>query len=37
MVFDFRTFMGALGGDVSPFEAFDVTNVAGGETSSYRY
>lgn len=37
MVFDFRTFMGALGGDVSPFERIDVTNVAPGDTTSYRY
>jgi ABC-type Zn uptake system ZnuABC Zn-binding protein ZnuA len=37
MTFDFRTFMGALGGDTSPFDGFDVTNVAGGETATYRY
>lgn len=37
MAFDFRTFMGALGGDPTPFDAFDVTNVAGGETAVYRY
>lgn len=37
MVFDFRTFMGALGGDVSAFEGFDVTNVYEGDTTSYRY
>ena len=36
MVFDFRTFMGALGGDVAPFESFDVSNVAGGATADYR-
>jgi len=37
MVFDFRTFMGALGGDISPFDGFDVTNIAGEETATYRY
>lgn len=37
MVFDFRTFMGALGGDVAPFDRIDVTNVAPGDTTSYRY
>lgn len=37
MVFDFRTFMGALGGDVGPLERIDVTNVAPGDTTSYRY
>jgi len=37
MVFDFRTFMGALGGDISAFEGFDVTNIAGEETATYRY
>ena len=36
MVFDVRTFMGALGGDVSPFEGFDTTNVAGNATAHYR-
>jgi len=36
MVSDFVTFMGALGGDTSPFDGFDVTNVAGGETATYR-
>ncbi|HEX6844233.1 MAG TPA: metal ABC transporter substrate-binding protein [Actinomycetota bacterium] len=36
MVFDFRTFMGALGGDVTPFGALDVTNIAGEETATYR-
>jgi ABC-type Zn uptake system ZnuABC Zn-binding protein ZnuA len=30
MVFDYRTFMGALGGDVSPFEAIDTGNVTEG-------
>jgi ABC-type Zn uptake system ZnuABC Zn-binding protein ZnuA len=37
MVFDFRTFMGALGGDVSPFEDFDVSNVVETDTARYRY
>ncbi|MGH2573863.1 MAG: metal ABC transporter substrate-binding protein [Actinomycetota bacterium] len=37
MVFDFRTFMGALGGDISPFDGFDVTNIAGEEAATYRY
>ena len=37
MVFDFRTFMGALGGDVSMFDKLDVTNVAGEATADYRY
>ena len=37
MVFDFQTFMGALGGDVTPFESFDLTNVAAGDTANYRY
>ncbi|HSJ52010.1 MAG TPA: metal ABC transporter substrate-binding protein [Actinomycetota bacterium] len=36
MVFDFRTFMGALGGDVSPFEGFDVSNLQPGDTVEYR-
>jgi ABC-type Zn uptake system ZnuABC Zn-binding protein ZnuA len=36
MVFDFRTFMGALGGDVSAFEDLDVTNVQPGDTVDYR-
>ena len=36
MVFDFRTFMGALGGDVSAFDAIDVTNIAPGTTTTYR-
>jgi ABC-type Zn uptake system ZnuABC Zn-binding protein ZnuA len=30
MVYDFRTFMGALGGDVSPFADLDTSNVAAG-------
>jgi ABC-type Zn uptake system ZnuABC Zn-binding protein ZnuA len=37
MLFDFRTFMGALGGDVSPFDGFDTSNVAGNATAHYRY
>lgn len=37
MAFDFRTFMGALGGDVTPFDAMDVSNIAGEATASYRY
>lgn len=36
MVFDFRTFMGALGGDPSAFDGFDVTNVQPGDTTEYR-
>lgn len=36
MVFDFRTFMGALGGDVAPFDGFDTSNVAGGGCADYR-
>lgn len=35
MVFDFRTFMRALGGDVSPFDDVDVSNIAGEESASY--
>jgi ABC-type Zn uptake system ZnuABC Zn-binding protein ZnuA len=37
MVFDFRTFMGALGGDVQPFRGFDTSNIAGNSTAHYRY
>jgi ABC-type Zn uptake system ZnuABC Zn-binding protein ZnuA len=37
MVFDFRTFMGALGGDISPFDGFDTSNVARNATAHYRY
>ena len=37
MSMDFVTFMGALGGDTSPFETFDVTNLQGGDTANYRY
>jgi len=36
MVFDFRTFMGALGGDVIAFANLDVTNVQPGDTVEYR-
>jgi ABC-type Zn uptake system ZnuABC Zn-binding protein ZnuA len=36
MVFDFTTFMGALGGDVTPFENFDVANLLPGDTVDYR-
>jgi ABC-type Zn uptake system ZnuABC Zn-binding protein ZnuA len=35
MVFDFRTFMEALGGDASAFDGFDVTNVQPGTTVEY--
>jgi ABC-type Zn uptake system ZnuABC Zn-binding protein ZnuA len=35
MVYDYRTFMGALGGDVSAFEGFDTSNVSGGD-AEYR-
>jgi ABC-type Zn uptake system ZnuABC Zn-binding protein ZnuA len=35
MVFDFKTFMGALGGDVTPFDSFDVQNLQPGDTSTY--
>ncbi|MGH2554113.1 MAG: metal ABC transporter substrate-binding protein [Actinomycetota bacterium] len=37
MVFDFRTFMGALGGDIQPFQGFDTSNIAGDRTAHYRY
>jgi len=37
MVFDFKTFMGALGGDTKSFDAIDVTNLAGNKTAHYRY
>jgi ABC-type Zn uptake system ZnuABC Zn-binding protein ZnuA len=36
MVFDYRTFMGALGGDASAFDRFDVRNVAGEGCADYR-
>jgi ABC-type Zn uptake system ZnuABC Zn-binding protein ZnuA len=35
MVFDYHTFMGALGGDVSAFEGFDTSNVGAG-SAEYR-
>jgi ABC-type Zn uptake system ZnuABC Zn-binding protein ZnuA len=37
MVFDFTTFMGALGGDPSAFDSLDVTNLGGEDSASYRY
>jgi ABC-type Zn uptake system ZnuABC Zn-binding protein ZnuA len=36
MVFDFRTFMGALGGDTGAFDAIDVINLQPGDTVEYR-
>lgn len=36
MVFDFRTFMAALGGDVSAFEQLDVSNLQPADTVEYR-
>lgn len=36
MVFNFRTFMGALGGDASAFDEVDVTNLEGGDAATYR-
>ncbi len=35
MVFDYTTFMGALGGDTSPFERLDVSNLHEGN-AEYR-
>jgi len=35
MAFDFRTFMGALGGDVSAFDDFNVENIEPGTTVDY--
>jgi ABC-type Zn uptake system ZnuABC Zn-binding protein ZnuA len=35
MAFDFRTFMGALGGDTSAFDGFDVRNIEPGTTVDY--
>lgn len=35
MAFDFRTFMGALGGDASGFDGFDVENIEPGTTVDY--
>ena len=37
MVFDFTTFMGALGGDTAGFDDIDLTNVSSGDTANYRY
>ena len=37
MVFDFETFMGALGGDATPFASFDVENLQSGDDVEYRY
>ncbi|MGH2539786.1 MAG: metal ABC transporter substrate-binding protein [Actinomycetota bacterium] len=37
MVLDFETFMGALGGEVSPFDSIDTTNLQGGDDVEYRY
>jgi ABC-type Zn uptake system ZnuABC Zn-binding protein ZnuA len=37
MLFDFRTFMGALGGDVAGFDGLDVSNLTSGDTAHYRY
>jgi ABC-type Zn uptake system ZnuABC Zn-binding protein ZnuA len=37
MVFDFTTFMGALGGDPSAFEAFDTSNLEVPGEATYRY
>jgi manganese/iron transport system substrate-binding protein len=37
MTADFISFMGALGGDVTPFQRFDVTNLQPGDTVTYRY
>lgn len=36
MVFDYETFMGALGGDVAPFKSLDVANLQQGHVE-YRY
>lgn len=35
MVFDFRTFMGALGGDIAPFDGFDTSDVTPTATAVY--
>jgi ABC-type Zn uptake system ZnuABC Zn-binding protein ZnuA len=37
IVFDLRTFMGALGGDVAPFDGLDVSNLVEGTDVEYRY
>jgi ABC-type Zn uptake system ZnuABC Zn-binding protein ZnuA len=36
MVFDYKTFISALGGDASAFDGFDTSNVAGEGSASYR-
>jgi ABC-type Zn uptake system ZnuABC Zn-binding protein ZnuA len=36
MVSDFRTFMGALGGDITPFDDIDLSNIQPGTTTGYR-
>lgn len=36
MVFDFRTFMGALGGDAGAFDGFQIENLTPGTTTTYR-
>jgi ABC-type Zn uptake system ZnuABC Zn-binding protein ZnuA len=36
MVFDYRTIVSALGGDVSTFDGFDVSNLAGDGSATYR-
>ena len=37
MTFDFKTFMGALGGEPSPFDSLPVQNLCGNATATYRY
>jgi ABC-type Zn uptake system ZnuABC Zn-binding protein ZnuA len=37
MVFDFKTIVGALGGDPAVFDAIDVSNLPGGGAADYRY
>jgi ABC-type Zn uptake system ZnuABC Zn-binding protein ZnuA len=37
MVFDFRTIVGALGGDPSVFDGIHVTNLSTGDAGGYRY
>jgi len=37
MVFDFKTIVGALGGDPSVFDGIDVSNLPGGGAADYRY
>lgn len=36
MVFDFKSFMGALGGDTKPFDTIDVANLTGEATATYK-